>query len=284
MSNPPSNLQSQSWMQRALARFRDSWQRASSFGGRLKFSPGWLAGVLLFALLAGGISLVALARERATKTEAGTTASNGAAKSEPAPAKSGKKHESKGVEKAASGGMSKSESSVPPAENKNDSEENPQGALFEQSPSLDVVGTTTAKPNSVGDAERIRARADWFYQQRAYPFSRIPPGARQKALQQLDQMILLQEALQSNPATAAQPLPAPPTPQAAGIIPFPGDSNWHLIGPQPTNQPFGGNSGSPTSSGRITAIAVDPSDATGQTIFIGGAAGGVWKTTDGGVT
>ena len=35
-------------------------------------------------------------------------------------------------------------------------------------------------------------------------------------------------------------------------------------------------------SGRVTAIAVDTSDATGNTVYVGGAEGGVWKTTNGG--
>ena len=33
-------------------------------------------------------------------------------------------------------------------------------------------------------------------------------------------------------------------------------------------------------SGRVTAIAVDPNDATGNTVYIGGANGGVWKSTN----
>ena len=36
--------------------------------------------------------------------------------------------------------------------------------------------------------------------------------------------------------------------------------------------------------GRITTIAVDPSDATGNTVLIGGAQGGIWRSTDAGVT
>lgn len=35
-------------------------------------------------------------------------------------------------------------------------------------------------------------------------------------------------------------------------------------------------------SGRATAIAVDPSDTSGNTVFIGGAYGGVWKSTNAG--
>ena len=40
---------------------------------------------------------------------------------------------------------------------------------------------------------------------------------------------------------------------------------------------FGG-----TVSGRVTGIAVDPSDPSGNTYYVGTANGGVWKTTDGG--
>src|SRR5690349_18543178 len=34
-------------------------------------------------------------------------------------------------------------------------------------------------------------------------------------------------------------------------------------------------------SGRATAIAIDPSDTTGNTVYIGGAYGGVWKSSNG---
>ena len=35
-------------------------------------------------------------------------------------------------------------------------------------------------------------------------------------------------------------------------------------------------------SGRATGIAIDPADATGNTVYIGGAYGGVWKSTNAG--
>ncbi|MFZ3340761.1 MAG: hypothetical protein WA213_07760, partial [Terriglobales bacterium] len=34
-------------------------------------------------------------------------------------------------------------------------------------------------------------------------------------------------------------------------------------------------------AGRVTAVAIDPSDATGNTIYVAGAAGGVWKSING---
>ena len=59
---------------------------------------------------------------------------------------------------------------------------------------------------------------------------------------------------------------------------------WTPIGPQPS-LPAGDPTGTPgATSGRVTAIAIDPTDATGNTVFIGGAEGGVWKTTTGGTS
>src|SRR5882724_3897817 len=59
---------------------------------------------------------------------------------------------------------------------------------------------------------------------------------------------------------------------------------WHPIGPQPTVPGSGNAAGSSgNTSGRVEAIAIDPTDATGNTVFIGAAQGGVWKTTDGGI-
>ena len=62
----------------------------------------------------------------------------------------------------------------------------------------------------------------------------------------------------------------------------PGPLVWTSIGTQAANGP-GGNFGFPASTGRITAIAIPPTAGT-TTIYLGGAAGGVWKSTDGGAT
>ncbi len=106
-----------------------------------------------------------------------------------------------------------------------------------------------------------RARQEWFYHQRAYPLQHTPPGVRMRALNQ-------KLAMQQREAAAAQ--------QAGVNI---NNSSWTLIGPEPITYGFFGSS---LTSGRVTAIAVDTSDATGNTLYIGGAEGGVWKTTNGG--
>jgi subtilisin-like proprotein convertase family protein len=49
-------------------------------------------------------------------------------------------------------------------------------------------------------------------------------------------------------------------------------STWTPLGPASI-----GNGGA---SSRITGLAVDPSDPSGNTVYVGGASGGVWKTTN----
>jgi len=77
--------------------------------------------------------------------------------------------------------------------------------------------------------------------------------------------------------SAPRPLSQPPQAPFTGM--------WRPIGPQPSAPAAGSLAGSSgNTSGRVEVIAIDPTDATGNTVFIGAAQGGVWKTTDGGVT
>ncbi|MFZ0819943.1 MAG: IPT/TIG domain-containing protein [Candidatus Acidiferrales bacterium] len=127
--------------------------------------------------------------------------------------------------------------------------------------------------------EDPKQRANYFYHQRAYPFDQTPAGARQHSLQQLDEMIRQQRAMGILPEEGA----AVPN----SIIGFPGPANWTTLGPQPvTNSAGFSNFGNPVATGRVTAIAVDPTTTSlpNVTVYVGGATGGVWKSTDGGNT
>ena len=115
------------------------------------------------------------------------------------------------------------------------------------------------------DEDTVRRREEWFYSQRAYPLGQIPPGARSEGLRQLDQMLEREGMLHRLPSGAAELLIPPST------------TMWTPIGPQPTVGTFFGNT-----SGRVSALAVDPTNA--NIVYLGGAQGGVWKTTDGGTT
>ena len=118
--------------------------------------------------------------------------------------------------------------------------------------------------------EFLRRRQDWFFKPRAFPIGFIPEGARERALQQKTLMYqqLGQASLFAAPreSVSAAPPSAGPT------------SAWFAIGPQPTssllNPPF--------TSGRVTALAVNPNNA--NNVYLGGADGGLWITTDGGNT
>ncbi len=64
------------------------------------------------------------------------------------------------------------------------------------------------------------------------------------------------------------------------VAPVPGISNWVQMGPTaiPKGQTY--SAARVLVTGRVTAIVVDP--LSPQTIYLGAAQGGVWKTTDGG--
>ena len=50
---------------------------------------------------------------------------------------------------------------------------------------------------------------------------------------------------------------------------------WQAVGPaQVASQSYG------NVTGRVTAIAIDPADATGNTVYVGATGGGVWKSTN----
>ena len=98
-----------------------------------------------------------------------------------------------------------------------------------------------------GTVENARARHDYFYNRLTWPDGSIPPGARARAF----------EAMRTMPAY--QPLAKG---QDAAL-------EWRNIGPS--------NIG-----GRIFALALNP--LRPQTMFVGAADGGVWRSYDGGQT
>jgi uncharacterized repeat protein (TIGR01451 family) len=124
--------------------------------------------------------------------------------------------------------------------------------------SLVIVATLSARGQSHSRKELdvVRKRSEWFFNQRAYPSGRIPLGARVRALTQLDRM------LQTEATTAAVSATA-----------------WTQIGPRPAS--FWNPISVGGSSGRVTALAVDPRNSS--VVYAGTANGGIWKTTNGGL-
>jgi hypothetical protein len=110
----------------------------------------------------------------------------------------------------------------------------------------------------------------WKYNQRAYPRHGIPRGARVRALQQINP---LQPAPTANVRT--KPQPSTPQPLTAG-----GGPQWVSLGPAPIRE----SQIEPTQpcAGRVQCIAVDPGNSAHW--LIGAAQGGVWASSDSGVT
>ena len=98
----------------------------------------------------------------------------------------------------------------------------------------------------------------WFWAQRAYPAGKIPLAAEDAAIHA--ELAHAAPSLQLN---------------AAG-------TTWNNIGPAPLkNITYGGQS-QQDASGRALAVAVNPSDA--NTILVGAAQGGIWRTNSGGAS
>ena len=71
--------------------------------------------------------------------------------------------------------------------------------------------------------------------------------------------------------------------QKSGDDAFPSSSVvWSPLGPAPLASDASGVGEYDYGwvSGRATAVAIDPADPTGNTVYIGGAYGGVWKSTN----
>jgi hypothetical protein len=124
----------------------------------------------------------------------------------------------------------------------------------------------------VGDP--LGGYAGWFYGQRAFPGKHIPSGAMQAAIKQARLLRANADSLRSS-----------------GRVSSISSAAWTALGPAPIDgenpayaDPVWSNYGAGIgiSTGRVTALAVDPSDPSGNTVYVGTANGGVWKTTDGG--
>src|SRR6516225_2184607 len=135
--------------------------------------------------------------------------------------------------------------------------------------------TTKAPKPEKDSADAIRKREQWFYRPRASANGHIPAGARLRAFEHMQRMMVAEGKLVERPdGTFAEVAPQYAAAPLATVT-----NTWSSIGPTPTTGGFF----SPA-TGRITAIAVDPSDASGNIVLVGGAQGGIWRTTDAGVT
>ncbi len=84
------------------------------------------------------------------------------------------------------------------------------------------------------------------------------------------QRFLAQRGLRPGQAYARRPRPMTAKPMYSA-----GESVWQPLGPQNVTTPYYG-----AVTGRVTSLAFDPSDPTGNTVYVGTTGGGVWFSSN----
>jgi len=123
------------------------------------------------------------------------------------------------------------------------------------------------------DRDNPAARDQWFMQGRVAPKGKTAAQLRWQAYQLKIQMRAARIVAARKAAaagTAARPALA-----AAGAA-------WAPLGPAPLQSDPGSGHDYGFVSGRATSVVIDPADATGNTVYLGGAYGGVWRSKNAG--
>src|SRR5215831_3226995 len=139
-------------------------------------------------------------------------------------------------------------------------------------PQKGEVASGQESPNPHDDSDLLEKRAEWFYRQRASAGGHIPPGAYQRAFQHMQRMLRAEGKVRES--VAGENSASSPLVTSTASLPA-----WTPIGPSPTT----GGEFSPV-TGRVMTIAVDPNDSSGNTVLLGGAMGGIWRSTDAGAS
>jgi hypothetical protein len=122
-------------------------------------------------------------------------------------------------------------------------------------------------PIKDADADHEEQRSEWFLRGRVVP-GKSSAELRRRAYQTKMQARAVRLARISASQLATMGLPASGNCNPLGPVPLASDATG--TGFQDYHQV----------SGPATAVAIDPADATGNTVYFGGAQGGVWKSTN----
>jgi hypothetical protein len=113
----------------------------------------------------------------------------------------------------------------------------------------------------------MKARSDWFYRGRIVhgkDSAELRRRAYEEKMRMRAQRRVANAAVRANAKAGPTSLPWTPL----GPVPLASDATGN--GTQNYNQV----------AGRATAVAIDPADSSGNTVYIGGAQGGIWKSTN----
>ncbi|MFZ1006706.1 MAG: hypothetical protein WAN65_07715 [Candidatus Sulfotelmatobacter sp.] len=126
---------------------------------------------------------------------------------------------------------------------------------------------TTSSPAPIADDDHVRERSEWFLRGRVVPRK----SAAEQRLRAYKAKMQARALRQPHGATVQANLQSTPT-----------SVTWTPLGPVPLASDATGDGFQDYHqvSGRATAVAIDLADPTGNTVYIGGAQGGVWKSTN----
>ena len=125
--------------------------------------------------------------------------------------------------------------------------------------------TASETPIADPDADHVKERNEWFF--------------RGRVVRGLPTAELRRRAYQTKLQLRAQRTSV--LPQASPLVSF-SVGSWVPLGPVPLASDASGNGTQDYHqvAGRATAVAIDPADASGNTVYVGGAQSGVWKSTN----
>src|SRR5882757_6403029 len=145
--------------------------------------------------------------------------------------------------------------------------------LFSVNPSIFGQGARVNPSGAGEDADRDdpAARDRWFLRGRVAPKGKTPAELRWHAYQQKIQMRAARMAAARQAAAAAV--------NSASFAAV--GTTWSPLGPAPLVSDPGTGQDYGFVSGRATSVLIDSADTTGNTVYLGGAYGGLWRSTNG---
>jgi large repetitive protein len=117
-------------------------------------------------------------------------------------------------------------------------------------------------PIEDADQDNPQARDQWFLKGRTAPPGYSPADLRYRAHQRKMQL----RALRAQKAMLAGAAAAAPS------------AGWTSLGPAPMTSDAGNGQDYGLVTGRVNAVAIDPADPTGNTVYVGGAVSGLWRS------
>jgi hypothetical protein len=128
-------------------------------------------------------------------------------------------------------------------------------------------------PNS--DADHVKERSEWFFRGRLV---RGKPSAELRRRAYEAKLRMRAEHAAALSASRSANLSAGKVSDSVSLS----TGSWIALGPVPLASDATGNGTQDYHqvAGRATALAIDPADPTGNTVYIGGAQSGVWKSTN----